>query len=200
MENNLNKKKNNKKIYISCFIIISSIIIIAVIIFGRYIYESIEKNRYPIKYAEEVDDAYNEFMVSKALIYSVIKAESNFDANAVSRAGAKGLMQLMPDTYSWLAKKLGDDGDTDLICDVKTNVRYGVYYLSTLIKKYENTDTALCAYNAGPGRVDSWLSDTRYSEDKKTLTVIPFEETKGYVKKVNGYIEKYKKIYEEFGS
>ena len=75
----------------------------------------------------------------------------------------------------------------------QTNIEIGCYVLKTLIDKYGILDTALAAYNAGPGNVDAWLENPAYSEDGKTLSYIPFGETRGYVAKINIYIEEYKK-------
>jgi soluble lytic murein transglycosylase len=68
--------------------------------------------------------------------------------------------------------------------DVETNIEIGCIYLEYLIDTYENIETALAAYNAGPGNTDKWLKDKNYSDDGKALVKIPFEETEKYVKKV----------------
>ena len=76
----------------------------------------------------------------------------------------------------------------------KENIYIGCAYLAYLEKMYDgNLTTALAAYNAGPGNVDAWLENPAYSEDGKTLSYIPFGETRGYVAKINIYIEEYKK-------
>lgn len=76
--------------------------------------------------------------------------------------------------------------------DPETNIKLGCYLLRMLIDRYESTDTALAAYNAGIGNVDGWLADPNYSRDGKNLYEIPFTETKYYVEKVNQYIKEYK--------
>ncbi len=146
---------------------------------------------FPTPYAETVQRLAAENGVSPALLYGVIKAESNFDPLASSKKGAKGLMQLMDKTAQECARK-GGLPLTDIL-NPEENMALGAYYLGTLLKKYaKNEQNALAAYNAGQGRVDLWLSDARYSEDGTTLSQIPFPETKRYVKK----IMLYKKIYE----
>lgn len=126
--------------------------------------------------------ASEEFGVPVAMILAVIRAESDFYANAVSRVGAMGLMQLMPDTFSWLCEELNESYNAQKISDPATNVRYGTYYLAYLYTKFSNWRVALAAYNAGEGNVTEWLSDPSLSSSG-TLRRIPFPETAIYVKK-----------------
>ncbi|MCL2103190.1 MAG: lytic transglycosylase domain-containing protein, partial [Syntrophorhabdaceae bacterium] len=119
------------------------------------------------------------------LVCALIRAESRFKADAVSRAGASGLMQIMEDTAYWLAPRAGlDDFDYAQILDPETNIRLGTYYLSILIEHFGDIEVALCAYNAGRGNVASWLDNPEYSSDGKTLDAIPYAETREYVQKV----------------
>ncbi len=136
---------------------------------------------FPLKYQQEIAIASESYEVDPILIASVIKSESGFDANAVSSKGAVGLMQLLPTTAEYLAKKM-NYGDYDLY-DISDNINLGSYYLSLLIDEFGDERLALCAYNAGPGNVKSWLSDSKYSSDGENLEVIPFSETENYVKK-----------------
>ncbi len=146
---------------------------------------------FPTPYLDTVNTLAAQNGLSPALLYGVIKAESNFDPLAASPKGAKGLMQLMDKTAEECAKKAGLPL-TDSF-DPAENMALGAYYLGSLLEKYNgNEKAALCAYNAGQGRVDLWLSDSQYSEDGKTLSKIPFPETERYVKKISLY----KKIYE----
>ncbi|MBO4897641.1 MAG: lytic transglycosylase domain-containing protein [Clostridia bacterium] len=165
------------------------ILAVIVIVLIQYIPYTIEYffprnyNRYVEKYAAEYD-------VDKNLVYAVIKAESNFNREARSNKGAKGLMQLTDETAVWCAKKI--DMDIYDILDPDDNIRLGTYYLSYLIEKCGgNEQNAIAAYNAGHGNVEKWLKNSEYSSDGKTLSKIPFAETEKYVKKV----ELFKKIY-----
>ena len=152
---------------------------------------------YQRRYTAEVEAAAKEFDVDESLIYAVIRTESGFDQNAESHAGAVGLMQLMPDTFTWLQEH--KDGQViytdDALYIPEINIRYGTYYLSYLTDLYGDVPTALAAYNGGTANVDNWLKDPDYSTDGKTLTEIPYPETRNYVKKVAHAQDRYQKIY-----
>ena len=173
----------------------------AVIIAGAYVLlaakEKLTHDTFPLKYESEVNAASEKYNVEKALIYAVIKTESNFDPAAKSVAGAMGLMQIMPDTFTWLNSYYvkDDSHKTEDLYDPKINIEYGTQLLSILLEKYGVEDTALCAYNGGVGNVDEWLKDPEYSDDGKTLKAVPFGETDNYRKKVarnkSVYIELY---------
>ena len=127
-----------------------------------------------------------------ALVYALIKAESNFDSAAVSQKGARGLMQLMDTTAAWCSEKSGIPLRD--ILNPEENIALGAFYLGYLCEMYDgNIETALAAYNAGYGRVNSWLRDRAYSPEGQTLSFVPFPETRQYVKKVMLY----KSIYEK---
>lgn len=146
---------------------------------------------FPTPYEEMIYTAAEENHLSPALLYALIKAESNFDTEAISVKGAKGLMQLMDETAQWCGKKAGLSAGN--LLEPEENIFLGAYYIGYLLSLYQGEETcALAAYNAGQGRVNSWLRDSRYSADGKTLHTIPFPETEKYVKK----IRLYKKIYE----
>lgn len=133
-----------------------------------------------------------EYGVSRDLIYAVIKAESNFNAAAVSNKGARGLMQLMPATAAFVAEKLGESSfDID---DPKQNIRFGVYYLSYLQKRFDGESVVLAAYNAGENTVGRWLEDDSLSPNGR-LEHIPYAETKKYVDKIAFFKKAYNVLY-----
>ena len=140
---------------------------------------------YPRKYQEYVEKYSREFSVDEYIVYSVIKIESGFDEDAISIKGACGLMQLMPSTYSWLVETRGEVAKD--VFDPEENIKYGTYYLSMLYEKYGNWTYVLCAYNAGMGNVDKWITSPPFT--------IPFSETKQYVNKLEIAIGNYKSLY-----
>jgi soluble lytic murein transglycosylase len=126
--------------------------------------------------------------VERALIFSVIKTESNYKQNARSGAGALGLMQLMPETARWIAGKINKkDYDEAMLYEVDCNIEFGTWYLSYLIKKFESVDIALIAYNAGEGNAQKWIKENKIND-------VPFKETKDYLKKVKRHYKYYKRF------
>ena len=139
-----------------------------------------------------ISNAAAEFDVPVAMILAVIRAESDFHPDAVSDAGACGLMQLMPETFLWLCEQREEWHLQDRIFDPATNIRYGTYYLSYLYEKFGSWRVALAAYNAGEGRVSDWLKDPELALGH-TLRRIPYPETAAYVKKALEYYTDYLK-------
>lgn len=176
---------------------ITFLIIVIIIYFGAIF---IMKNHlFPIKYESYVEKYSEEYNLDKYLVYSVIKVESNFNEKAESNKGAKGLMQIMDSTGEWGAKEIGVNYFlSSMLFDEELNIRIGSWYLNNLMKEFnDDIDLVLAAYNGGSGNVNKWLSDEDYSEDGKTLSVIPFNETKKYVDKVNIINKIYKYLYEK---
>ncbi len=136
---------------------------------------------FPLKYEKEIAVASEAFDVDPVLIASVIKCESGYNHEAVSMKGAEGLMQLLPSTAEYLAKKL-KYGDYDLK-NPEDNIMLGTYYLSLLSEQFNDEKLALCAYNAGPGNVQKWLNDEENLDENGELENIPFDETRIYLKK-----------------
>ena len=141
---------------------------------------------YPQKYAEQVAALAAEFDVDESLIFAVISCESGFDPDARSDAGALGLMQLTPDAFDWVQRKL--DGDvtmeSDALFDPEVNLRYGVALLDLHLTEFGTPEEAMAAYHAGRGRVNGWLANPEVSSDGVTLDTIPYADTAAYVKKV----------------
>ena len=142
------------------------------------------KAAYPIRYEETVRQAAQEYDVPVSLIYAVIRVESHFDPNAVSHAGAQGLMQITGDTLIWSRYRLHLDTDGIDLFDPTTNIQTGTHVLSLLCEQYDSLETVLAAYNAGIGTVGKWLADPELSEDGQTLRRIPYGETEDYVRRV----------------
>ena len=152
---------------------------------------------YKLEYSEYVEKYAKEYDVDKYLIFAIIKAESNFDQDAVSHREAKGLMQLMYSTAEEIAKKVDVDLNEENVLDPDININLGTKYISMLIQKYGNINLALAAYNAGSGNVDGWIEKGTLKEDGSDIENIPFTETNNYVRKILRDYEIYKKLYEE---
>lgn len=140
----------------------------------------------PLAYEEEVEEYATQYSVAPSLVYAVIFCESGYDAQAVSPAGAKGLMQIGDDTAVWAAEQIPDlQGKNIDIFDPATNIEIGCWYLGWLLEKFDGTlQTSLAGYNAGHNKVAQWLADEEKSKDGLTLDEIPYAETERYVKKV----------------
>lgn len=186
-------KKNINYTNITVAIIALVVLLISGVFVGQQMYI---KSAYPLSYEEQIKKYSKEFDVDPILVASLICRESKYRVKAKSAAGARGLMQIMPDTGEWIAKQLKVDYKLEDLYDPDVNVRFGCWYLEYCLDKFDGrTDEALAAYNAGPGKVNEWLGDSRYSSDKKTLSSIPYEETKTYVEVINANYDKYKKYY-----
>lgn len=169
------------------------VIVIAVPLL-RIGYRRYTQMAYPLTYTELVEQYSKEFDLTPSLIYGVIYTESRFQPEAVSSAGAKGLMQITDSTFEWVLTKLGEEnGD---VFDPETNIRCGAKILQILCGEFDNIETVLAAYNAGIGNVGRWLEDSAYSEDGKTLHTIPFPETREYVVRVLNAQKMYQTLYE----
>lgn len=189
------RKKKKKSRLLPAFL---AIIIVAG---AFYFYNSniVKKRFYPVKYIETVEKYTEMYNVDKSLVFAIIKAESNFNANAKSSKQAYGLMQITEDTMVWLKTKIDDEAISDITVDdlyiPEINIQLGTFLIKNNLDKYNDLKTALCAYNAGISRTDSWILDSRYSDDGLTISSAPFEETEQYSEKVMKYAKVYKQIY-----
>jgi soluble lytic murein transglycosylase len=143
------------------------------------------KLRYLAPYREVLNVHTSQLELDEAWVYGLIRQESRFIADAKSRAGASGLMQLMPGTARWVAKKLGlKDWRWAHVTEVDTNVSLGTYYLKHVLDTLDGHPVlASAAYNAGPGRARAWRPDAPI-EGAVYAETIPFNETREYVKRV----------------
>ena len=137
---------------------------------------------FPWPRREMVEREAAKFGIDPFLVAGLIRQESAFDPHATSRAGAKGLMQLMPSTARGLARRLGIDWDNSLLTVADANLHVGTAHLAALLRQYEGSVIpSLAAYNAGGRPVARWL---RYPEAKDPFLFverIPYQETRGYV-------------------
>ena len=144
--------------------------------------------QYPLLYRESIIAVASEYNLAPSLIAAVIMNESSFRPAAESSVGARGLMQVMPDTAEWIAHKMRlDDYHLDQLLDPETNIRFGCWYLNYLSTLFNgNPLCVICAYHAGQGEISSWLSNPTYSSDGITLNLssLPEGPTKQYAGRV----------------
>jgi soluble lytic murein transglycosylase len=141
--------------------------------------------RYLAPYRDALQAHIREQGLEEAWVYGLMRQESRFVTAAKSGAGAAGLMQIMPGTARWVAKKLGLKGYREsLIHQLDTNLKLGTYYMKTVLTWFDDSPVmATAAYNAGPSRARQWRGDVPL-EGAIYAETIPFDETRDYVKKV----------------
>lgn len=151
---------------------------------------------YPTPYLEVVLKLAGEFNVPVQLIYSIMRAETYYRESLSSNVGALGLMQIMPQTFEKISKFGGIKIKDPM--DPYDSMKASVWYLSKLLKRFDNNlIAATAAYNAGPHNVSDWISRYGGKEAYLFVEMIPFKETRDYVKKVMRFYMIYSYIYED---
>ncbi|HNH36544.1 MAG TPA: transglycosylase SLT domain-containing protein, partial [Rhodocyclaceae bacterium] len=154
--------------------------------------------RYLAPFREKVEPKARELALDNGWVYGLMRQESRFILQARSSAGAQGLMQLMPATAKWVARKIGLAGfQPGRVTDMDTNVTLGTHYMKMVLESLDNHPVlASAAYNAGPGRARKWRA-ARPLEGAIYAETIPFNETRDYVKKVMSNAVYYAALFEE---
>lgn len=186
-------KKTKRNIIFLILIVVVSILI--------FLYkDNLLKLLYPKTYQEIVLANEEKYKVEENLIFAVIKAESNFEKEAISNRNAVGLMQLMEETAKDVAKKnnieINEENLKEELWDVNKNIEIGTCYLATLMQRYENKEVALAAYNAGIGTVDGWIEKGIIKKDGTDIENIPYKETNHYVRKILRDYKIYENLYQ----
>lgn len=152
---------------------------------------------YPKGYEEAVRELSEKYGVDPLLVFALIREESRFDPNAISRSRAHGLTQIMPRTGRLLARRLDiKPYRTSNLFSPGLNLKMGIFYLSGLLRSFDgNAFLALASYNGGPGNVSKWLVKGSYSDIDEFVERIPLRETRNYVKKVLESYWQYKRLY-----
>ncbi len=154
---------------------------------------------YPIRYKKYIEEQAEANNMDTALVAAVIKVESNFSPKAVSRADARGLMQLRPSTAKEVAKGLGhtvEDDFSDKLFDPQYNITLGTRYLAQMLKQFKDNEIlALAAYNAGPSKLRSWLEAGTWDGTWENRRQIPYAETRDYLDKVQQAKKRYRRLY-----
>ena len=145
-----------------------------------------KKYTYKIPYEKNIISASHKNSIDEHLVTAVIKNESKFIPNVKSRAGAVGLMQIMPSTGKWIASEMGrGDFKIEDLQEPGTSIDMGCWYLSMLSRQFKgNSILMLMAYNAGPGNAKEWMEENNWDYNFSNIDAIPYSETKIYVARV----------------
>jgi len=152
---------------------------------------------YPVDFTDAVDQAATATGLPRHLVYGIIREESAFDITALSHAGARGLMQLMPATGREVAHRLGMPFSTGRLDDPAFNVRLGASYFARVLEMFDGrTELALAGYNGGPYRVKRlWRRAGPGTEVDFFTEALPIAESRGYVKRVILFANSYRELY-----
>lgn len=163
---------------------------------------------YPIKYRDQIELSAENYKLDPYLISSIIRVESNYKPDLISKKGAVGLMQIMPETAKWIIDQGGYDNLSLQSLQIpEINIDMGAWYLQSLTvqhKRYLADESKLnqlailaAAYNAGPGNLRKWLDAGEWNGKYSSIGKIPFGETRHYIQRVIYYYKKYMKYYEQ---
>lgn len=149
---------------------------------------------YPFPYLEPIEAWSQERQLNPLLVTALIRQESRFMPGIKSSAGAVGLMQVMPDTGTWIAQKIKLKEFE--LTDPDDNIKLGTWYLDYTHTEYDgNSMLAVASYNAGPGAVADWVAKKGVGDADQFIESIPYSETRGYVKSVFENYWNYLRLY-----
>jgi soluble lytic murein transglycosylase len=151
---------------------------------------------YPLGWRLELTEAAIRAAIDPMLVAAVVREESSFHPQARSRVGARGLMQLMPETARPMAqsRRLAFN-DGDILDDPGANLEMGSAFLAGLLRQFGDPRLAVAAYNAGPARVREWWASRRSEDLEVWVEQIPYNETRGFVKRVMLSWDEYRRLY-----
>jgi soluble lytic murein transglycosylase len=176
---------------------VAVIALVVAIVMAPWADKAVQEFSLPLRHEDVIRQQARDKHLDPTLIAGVIYVESHF-IDQTSHAGAKGLMQLMPSTADYIARKSGGtkfvQGD---LATPQINISYGSWYLRYLLERYHGNEAlALAAYNAGEGKVDEWWADaSRKGQTFDVARHIPFPETRAYVQKVLAARRDYRREY-----
>jgi soluble lytic murein transglycosylase len=175
---------------------VAALVALGVVVVAPVFHQAVKEVVLPLRHEDIIRQQSHEKRLDPALVAAVIYTESRF-RDQTSRAGAKGLMQLTPDTAKFVERLSG--GSTFELSDLSTpqvNIAYGTYYLRYLLDRYgDNEALALAAYNGGEGNVDHWVDAARQKGQALSIDAIPFGETRAYVRAVQSAARQYRNSY-----
>ena len=158
--------------------------------------EQVVSELLPLAFKDCVEKASSYSGIDKKMIYSVIKAESLYNPQAVSPAGAVGLMQLMPATARDIARQMKMKSYD--LKDPCTSIKMGAHYLKWLKGYFDNDfEDMVAGYNAGAGNVNKWKKKRDYADDDYFIALLPFDETRGYILRTRKFHMQYEIVYND---
>jgi soluble lytic murein transglycosylase len=191
-------RARRRKVLRRRFLLLAGIAVVASILWVRpFADKAVHEIALPLRHEDIIRQQARSKNLDPSLIAGVIYVESRF-RDQTSIAGAKGLMQILPSTADYIARKSGgtrfQQGD---LATPQINISYGSWYLRYLLEHYHGNELlALAAYNAGEGKVDEWYRDaSARGEDFEAATHIPFPETRDYVARVLDVRKRYRREY-----
>jgi soluble lytic murein transglycosylase len=190
------RKVLRRRLLLIAFGVVAACVLLAVIV-RPFADKAVQEISLPLRHEDIIRQQAADKRLDPSLIAGVIYVESRF-RDQTSHAGAKGLMQILPSTADYIARKSGgtafEQGD---LATPQINIAYGSWYLRYLLEHYHGNELlALAAYNAGEGKVDEWYRDaSARGEDFEAATHIPFPETRSYVGSVLEVRGRYRREY-----
>ena len=159
-------------------------------------------DKHPLSYRDLIEKQAVQNNLHPAFVEAIILNESSFNPSAESYKGARGLMQMMPDTAEWVHSQIGGGTNYsfDLMYHAEQNVTYGCWYLAYLSDKFGGDPVLVAAaFHSGQTNVINWLNNTAYSADQRTMQLenMPDGNTKAYVEKVLNAFAAYRRLYYE---
>ena len=184
------RAKNRFSLFLWIFIML---FLAVVLVFPRWI-----TIFYPLPHRDLIFSTAAEYQIDPYLVFAIIRAESKYETRAESPVGAKGLMQIMPDTAKWISKQMGTkDFNPEDLHDPAVNIRLGCWYVKNLQDEFDkNTPLSVAAYNAGRGKVQEWVQAGTWDGNPHKMEGIPYPETRQYVRNVLKNYEAYQVIYQ----
>ena len=180
-----------KGVHKNPFYIIFALIIFLLVV--SVLFKPVMRWFYPVYYMDEIKNYSSVYEIDEHLVMAVISTESKFQKQAVSKRGAKGLMQLREETAAWCMEQFNIDANGRDIYNPDLNIQLGCAYLKYLTDKFGTSrQNALAAYNAGEGNVLKWLDGQKRETD---IENVPFPETRGYIDSVNKKEKIYRFLY-----
>lgn len=181
----MNPKKQRRSAIVALILIVLFIITLPTLL----------RERFPLHHAELIAKYSALYNLDSALVAAVIQVESGFRPKAISKKGAMGLMQLMPETAAWLGEQKGQALEGQDLLEPDVNISLGTFYLKYLLDRFPTEHAAIAAYNGGPTNARRWLDEGIWDGSYERSGQIPFGETKHYVRKVGTMRRLYQFLY-----